>query len=199
MNLFDAFITLAQTATTPAPADASSALGWWVVGLLMLAAIMVALELFVPSGGLISVVAGLCAIAAVVLAFRISMTTGALALGLVVVLTPTILWLAIKVFPSTPVGRHIILTEGSTEEDMQRRLHERHAEAEAISSLIGAQGKALTGLRPGGTIRLDGEDIEAFAETGIIPAGTKVVITSVSGRQIRVMPADEAGDFTSPA
>ncbi|MCC6909272.1 MAG: hypothetical protein IT430_15140 [Phycisphaerales bacterium] len=199
MSPLDAFINLAQTTTAQAPADTGGALGWWVVGLLMLAAIMVALELFVPSGGLISVVAGLCAIAAVVLAFRISMTTGGIALGLVVVLTPTILWLAIKVFPSTPVGRHIILTEGTTEEDMQRRLHERHAEAEAISSLIGAQGKALTGLRPGGTIRLDGEDIEAFAETGIIPAGTRVVITSVNGRQIRVMPADEAGEFTTPA
>ncbi len=196
MSLSDVIITLAQT--TPAPADANSSLGWWVVGLLTLAALMVALELFVPSGGLISVVAGLSAIAGVVVAFKISIVTGLIALGLVLVLTPTILWMAIKVFPSTPVGRNIILTEGTTEEDMQRRLHERHAETEAISSLIGAQGKALTGLRPGGTIRLDGEDIEAFAETGIIPAGTKVVITSVNGRQIRVMPADEVGDLGRP-
>ncbi len=196
MSLSDVIITLAQT--TPAPADTNGALGWWVVGLLTLAALMVALELFVPSGGLISIVAGLSAIAGVVVAFQISIVTGLIALGLVVVLTPTILWMAIKVFPSTPVGRNIILTEGTTEEDMQRRLHERHAEAEAISSLIGAQGRALTGLRPGGTIRLDGEDIEAFAETGIIPAGTKVVITSVNGRQIRVMPADEVGDFGRP-
>ena len=199
MSLCDVLTMLAQTPATPASApDNSAALGWWVVGLLTLAALMVALELFVPSGGLISVVAGLSAIAGVVVAFQINVTTGLIALGLVAVLTPTIFWLAIKVFPSTPMGRNIILTEGTTEEDMQRRLHERRAEAEAISSLIGAQGKALTGLRPGGTIRLDREDIEAFAETGIIPAGTKVVITSVNGRQIRVMPADEAGDFGRP-
>lgn len=192
MSLFDVVITLAQT--TPAQPDKGGALGWWVVGLLSLAAVMVALELFVPSGGLIAVVAGLCAMGGVVVAFKISVMTGLMALGLVLVLTPAILWMAIKVFPSTPVGRNIILTEGTTEEDMQRRLHERHAENEAISSLIGAEAKALTGLRPGGTIRLDGEDIEAFAETGIIPAGTRVVITSVNGRQIRVMPLDEPGD-----
>jgi membrane-bound serine protease (ClpP class) len=196
MSLSDALITLAQT--TPTPPDDSGALAWWVVGLLSLAAAMVALELFVPSGGLIAVVAGLCALGGVVLAFKISILTGTIALGLVVVLTPTILWMAFKVFPSTPVGRHIILTEGTTEEDIQRRQYERHAEAEAISSLIGAEAKALTGLRPGGTIRLDGEDIEAFAETGIIPAGTRVVVTSVNGRQIRVMPADEVDNRSRP-
>lgn len=199
MSLTDVLIMLAQTTAAPAPVpDNSTALGWWVVGLLTLAALMVALELFIPSGGLISIVAGLSATAGVVVAFQIDLVTGTIALGLVAVLTPTIFWLAIKVFPSTPMGRNIILTEGTTEEDMQRRLHERHAEAQAIGSLIGAQGKALTGLRPGGTIRLDGEDIEAFAETGIIAAGTKVVITSVNGRQIRVMPVDEAGDFGRP-
>lgn len=197
MILSEAIWTLAQG--TAAAQNGSGVLGWWVVGLLTLAALLVALELFVPSGGLISILAGLSAIAGIAVAFRVSPVTGAIALGIVAVGAPTIFWLAIKVFPSTPVGRNIILTAGTTEEDIQRRLSERQAEARAITALVGAQGKALTGLRPGGTVRIDGEDIEAFAETGIIDAGTRVVITSVSGRQIRVMPADEADAGGRPA
>jgi len=193
----DSIWMLAQ-GTAPA-GNGAGLLGWWVVGLLTVATLLVAVELFVPSGGLISIVAGLCAIAGVAIAFRISAMTGAAALGIVAVGTPTVFWLAIKVFPSTPVGRNIILTAGTTDEDIQRRQTERRAEAQAISALVGAEGKALTGLRPGGTIRIDGEDIEAFAETGIIDAGTKVVITSVHGRQIRVMPAGEVDKSGRPA
>lgn len=197
MILPEAMWTLAQATT--AAQNGSGVLGWWVVGLLTLSALLVALELFIPSGGLISILAGLSAIAAIAIAFRVSPLTGAIALGIVAGGVPTIFWLAIKVFPSTPVGRNIILTAGTTEEDIQRRLSERQAETHAISALVGARGKALTGLRPGGTIRVDGEDIEAFAETGIIDAGSMVVITSVSGRQIRVMPVDAIEDTGRPA
>ncbi|MCL4199122.1 MAG: hypothetical protein KJZ69_16660 [Phycisphaerales bacterium] len=189
MTPADSIWVLAQGAT--AAGNGPEVLGWWVVGLLTMAALLVAVELFVPSGGLISVVAGLCAIAGVVIAFRINVMTGLVALGLVAVGGPTVFWAAIKVFPSTPVGRNIILTAGTTEEDIQRRQSEKRAETQAITALVGARGKALTGLRPGGTVRIDGEDIEAFAETGIIQAGTRVVVTSVQGRQIRVMAADE--------
>ena len=191
MTLGESIWLLAQGTTTTATGNGPGILGWWVVGLLTLATLLVAVELFVPSGGLISIVAGLCAIAGVAVAFQVNVMTGLTARGSVVVGGPTVFWAAIKVFPSTPVGRNIILTAGTTEEDIQRRQSERRAETQAITALIGAEGEALTGLRPGGTVRIDGEDIEAFAETGIIDAGMKVVVTSVQGRQIRVMAAQE--------
>lgn len=185
MIALDRMILLAQNAQ---PADTTGALGWWVVGLISIAAFFVALEVFLPSHGLLSLVAGLCAMAGVVTAFRISPMTGAITLGIVAVCTPASFWLAIKVFPSTPVGRRIILTDGSTEDDMQQRMHERSIEDEALSSLVGMEAIALTGLRPGGTIRIQGRDIEAFSETGLIDAGQQVIIASVNGRQIRVQP-----------
>jgi membrane-bound ClpP family serine protease len=136
----------------------------------------------------------LCAIAGIVFAFRISTTTGVLTLGLVAVSTPATMWMAIKVFPYTPVGKRIILSEGSSEEEMQQRSSTRTAEQQALGALVGMKAMALTGLRPGGTIRIEGQDIEAFAETGFIDAGTDVVVASVRDRQVRVRPVSPNDD-----
>lgn len=178
----------AAASAAQAGSEGDSVLLWWVVGLFVLGMIFGALELFIPSMGMLSVLAALCTLGSIAVAFRIGPGTGASVLALVLVSAPLLAWAALKVFPSTPIGRHIILNEGTTEEDFQRRSSERAAEAEAITLLIGARGKALTDLRPGGTVRIEGEDVEAFAEAGMIRAGTDVQISTISGRQIKVVP-----------
>lgn len=162
----------------------------WMIGLFVLAAALMTLEIFIPSGGLLGAAAALCALGAVGMGFRISTPMGILALVIVAVSTPTAAWMAVKIMPNTPIGRKIILSEGSSEDDLQRRSVERSRETEAITALVGATGTAITDLRPGGTARVEGEDIEVFAEVGYIERGTDVEITRIAGRQIRVRPVE---------
>lgn len=177
---------------TPAVQDVSavvaaeSNLFWWCVGLLAISLALGVLEMFIPSGGIIGVGAVVCAIASIVVGFREDPLLGMAAMGAAIAATPTLFWIWVKVLPHTPVGKKIILTEGTSEEDLTRRELDRRKQEEALSSLVGARGIALTDLRPGGTIRVEGEDIEAFAEIGRITAGSNIEIVSVGGRQIRV-------------
>jgi membrane-bound ClpP family serine protease len=135
---------------------------------------------------MIGIVAALCAVGAVIVAFRIGPGYGMSSLGFMAIATPTTFWVGLRVFPYTPVGKRIILSSGSSPEDLQRRESERLAENQSIRALVGAEGVAMTALRPGGTIRIDGVDVEAFAETGMIEAGQAVRIVSTSGRLLKV-------------
>ncbi len=179
-------IHLAYT-TPPLGTDSGNeALLIWVFGLFAIALGLVVLEIFIPSGGVIGIAALLCSIAAVGLAFRIGIGYGLSAAGFWVLATPSSVWVALKVFPNTPVGKRIILTDGTTSDDIQKRDVERQFENRSIASLVGMTGEAITDLRPGGTIRIEGQDVEAFAESGYIEVGETVEIVSTNGRQLKV-------------
>ncbi|MEZ6076434.1 MAG: hypothetical protein R3C56_12480 [Pirellulaceae bacterium] len=78
--------------------------------LLYIAAIALAMvDLFVPSGGMLLVLATLAALAAVLFGFRSGNTVGMGMLTLVVATIPVFVFLAIKIWPHTPLGRRIIL------------------------------------------------------------------------------------------
>ncbi len=183
---------LARAGGTPAGTPAvvanagNEALLIWVFALFGVAVAIAALEIFIPSGGVLGAAAFLCSVAAIVVAFKISTGYGAAATGFAVMATPATIWMGIKVFPNTPMGRRIILSAGSTPDEMQIAEIEKREELRAISSLVGARGRTMTALRPGGTMRLEGEDVEAFAETGMIEADVEVEIVSIADRQLRV-------------
>ena len=180
--------TAAQAAGAAEPGSAFA----WCVGLLLAAVALGILEMFVPSFGTIGLGALVCAIAGVIAGWTHDPLTGLAATGFVAAAGPTMLWVWVKVLPHTPVGKRVILSQGDREEDQARREVERRQEEEALLSLVGARGTALTELRPGGTVRIEGEDVEAFAEIGMISAGSAVEIVSVAGRQIKVRAARQA-------
>lgn len=177
---------LAQSGSATAGDAGNEALLVWVFALFGVALAVAALEIFIPSGGILGAASFLCAVAAIIVAFRIGSGFGLSATGFAVVATPATIWLGLKAFPNTPVGRRIILSAGSSPDELQKREIEKREEEQAITGLIGARGKTMTALRPGGTLRIEGEDVEAFAETGMIEADVEVEIVSIQGRQLRV-------------
>jgi len=185
-TLYKSILLQLAQGTTTSPDAGNEALLIWVFSLFGIALTLSALELFIPSHGLLGIGAFLCAMAGIGVAFKIGPGYGLSSIAFTVVATPTMIWVWIKVFPNTPVGRRIILTAGSTPEEMQKRELDRHEEARAITALIGARGKTMTALRPGGTVRIEGEDIEAFAETGMIEADEKIEVVNIHGRQVKV-------------
>ncbi|MHC5009117.1 MAG: NfeD family protein [Planctomycetota bacterium] len=46
----------------------------------------------------------------------------------------------------------------------------------------------MTDLRPVGVVKIDGQRIDALAESGIVEAETPVVVTDVYDNQIKVRP-----------
>ena len=102
-----------------------------------------------------------------------------------IVISPIAFAFALKVWPNTPIGRRLILGDASDDLD-EEAPPPTDASDELRQALVGATGVAMSDLRPVGTVRIEGERVEALAEGGMIDAGQDVRITAVEGNRIRV-------------
>jgi len=156
------------------------------LGLLGLSVLLVVLEAFVPSGGVIGIGALISAIAGIVFLFRYEPIWGAIGLLATAILGPMVFVFSIKMLPSTPIGRSMMGRSG--EEIAQDQYEARKAQQSERSKLIDAHGVAITDMRPGGIIEIDGSRHDAIAQGGIIDRGTPVRVTKVEGISIQVQP-----------
>lgn len=165
----------------------SEAMIWWGFGLFAASVIVLALELFVPSGGVLGLLSAALAIGGVVCFWRVSPTWGVTALLALMILGPLAAGFFVKIWPDTPVGRMMILGS-SADEEQERAEHELAADARraGLESLVGATGRALTDLRPVGVVLIDGQRRDALAEGAWIEDGTEVRVVRVEGSQLRV-------------
>ena len=69
---------------------------------------ILALELFLPSAGMLGALAGCMIIASVVMAFLTSWYTGMVFLLVTLLLVPVMLMLMIKIWPHTPIGKRLL-------------------------------------------------------------------------------------------
>jgi membrane-bound ClpP family serine protease len=156
----------------------------WAAAFISIALILYAIEIFVPSGGVIGLVATISLISGIVALFWVNTTLGIIGTIVVIVAAPFVMALAIKIFPSTPVGRLLTLN------DAQKAGVVRYdaARDENPDQLVGATGTAVTELRPVGTCKINGQRLECLAEGGLILPGSSVKVISVDGMQIKVRP-----------
>jgi membrane-bound ClpP family serine protease len=175
---------LAQSATT-----ANSSPIIWAFIFIGIALILFFIEVFVPSGGLLALVGALAVIASLIAFFIHDVNTGLVATGIYIVFGPVLVWIAFKIWAASPLAKRMILggiVEEDNEEASQRskaRTEERQAD---LQLLVGQQGITVTVLRPIGVIRIDGQRIDAMAETGTIEANTPIEVVSVYDNQIKV-------------
>lgn len=171
----------------------NEALLWWGFGLLLASAVVLALELFVPSGGVLGLLSAALAIVAVVCFWRVSPAWGMSSLLAVLILGPLALGFFVKIWPDTPIGRLMILGSNAPEErDRAGREVADAARRDEMDALVGARGRAITDLRPVGVVLLDGQRREALAEGAWIESGREVRVVRVEGTQIRVREAPKA-------
>ena len=156
----------------------------WGLALLGISVVMLVVEVFVPSGGIIAVIAAICAITGVGMLWRYDTVWGVTGLLSVLVLGPMAMAWGFKMLPHTPVGRAIL--GGRTDEEVEATNRAEEDRQMRLRALVGAEGVSLTDMRPVGEVDVDGETIEAFAEHDWIGAGERVVITSAAGLEIRV-------------
>lgn len=156
----------------------------WGFGLLAAALLLLVVEVFVPSGGVIGILSLVSAIAGVVMFWRVSWVWGATSMMLVLVLAPVCFNFALRMMPYTPMGRHLFLTDSAEESARQAERLEEERQAEA--ALVGAVGVASTDLRPIGVADIEGTRVEVLAVGGPIDAGARVRVVDVQGNQVRV-------------
>ena len=151
-------------------------------GLLALAFFLVLLELVVPSGGILGVCAGAAMLAAVVIGFLHSFTLGAAMLMIAGFGVPLVIWLGLKLWPNTPIGRRMLNID--PEVDAARR----KLEEESRNRWLGKVGVAKINLLPNGIIEIDGQSLDAISLGGAIDRGTHVEVVNVIAGKIHVRP-----------
>jgi membrane-bound ClpP family serine protease len=158
----------------------------WGLVLLGAGVLMLLAEMFLPTGGLLGILAGLCAAAGIIILFKHDTTWGFTALLCVLILGPMAAGFLVKVWPHTPIGRAIFGTP--SEDEVQKQRLSEEAERETWLALVGKEGLVLSDLRPVGIVEIDGRRYDALCETTLIRAGQKVRVTSVESRQVKVRP-----------
>lgn len=161
-----------------------NALILWGFGLLGAAALLLVLEVFVPSGGVLGVTALIVAIAGLVAFWRVDWIWGVSSTGVVIVLTPMAVNFMLKIMPHTPMGKHMFLQDDP--EAVARRERAELERREQEQALVGAVGTAISDCHPVGRADIEGTKIDVLAEGGAIDAGTPVRVTKVEGNQVKV-------------
>ena len=162
---------------------------WWLafaVFLYLACAALLAAEIFVPSGGLLTLCAMACAAGGVYIFFQQSTTVGVLGLVSAGIMVPVVLLCAYKIFPHTRFGRAVTL------EAPTRRVGDGIPDGEQMQDLIGRRGVTRSPLRPVGSCDFSGRRVECMAESGYVDRGKTVEVISVQGSQVTVRQIKES-------
>ncbi|HUW18288.1 MAG TPA: NfeD family protein [Sedimentisphaerales bacterium] len=158
-------------------------MGWWLVLAIFLylacAALIIA-EVFVPSGGIISVFALGCLIGGVAIFFRQSTTAGWIGVIVAAVMIPSVLVVAYRMFPKTRFGKSVTLAPP------ERQQGDAIPDTVELKGLLGSEGVVITPLRPVGMCDFSGRRLECVAESGYVDKGKKVKVIEVESTQLTV-------------
>ncbi|MBL9125053.1 MAG: hypothetical protein JNG90_15555 [Planctomycetaceae bacterium] len=158
----------------------------WAALLLLLGLALVALEMFIPSGGVLGVLSALSILAAIVLAFFDGPGTGLAFVLTTAVAIPAILAAALRVWPDTPMGRHILLGVPTPEEVLPDSPLRRE-----LKSLVGKYGVAKSVMLPSGVVLVEGQSVDAVGQGMAIEPGQRIKVIEVRGTRVVVRPVDD--------
>jgi membrane-bound ClpP family serine protease len=138
--------------------------------------------LFVPSGGLLTVLAAISVVVSVVVAFTIGIREGVILLSVTVVLVPVVLVAAVRVWPYTPIGRLMLISRPKHPDEVLPD----NAQYRGLRDLIGRTGVSTTKMLPSGVVEIDGKSYDAVGDGVAIDAGVAVHVIDVRTNRIVV-------------
>jgi len=162
---------------------------WWMifaVFLYLTCAALIIAEVFVPSGGLISICALACLVGGIAIFFHQSIIAGWIGVGIAAIMIPTVLIFAYRIFPKTRFGKSVTLTPPEREQG------DAVPDTDKLKDLLGAEGVVLTPLRPVGMCDFSGHRIECVAEGGYVDKGKKVKVINMESTQLTVRIIEES-------
>ena len=162
---------------------------WWLlfaIFLYLVCAALIVAEVFIPSGGLLSICAIVSVAGGVAIFFRHSEVAGWIGVLVAIVMVPSLLVTAYKILPQTRFGRQVILAPP------QRERGDAIADTTELEMLVGQVGRVLTTMRPVGMCAFDGRKVECVAESGYVQKDKTVTVIHVEGTQVTVRVVEEA-------
>jgi membrane-bound ClpP family serine protease len=159
----------------------------WAALLLVLGLGLAVLEVFIPSGGILGFLAVSAIIAAVVLGFTDPRPwVGFATLAAAVIGLPGAIVMALRWWPSTPLGRRMLLRVPRGQDVLPDSPRKR-----GLKDLINRVGHAKSQILPSGAVTIDGRTIDAVSEGMPIEAGQPVRVIEVRGNRVVVRPVDD--------
>lgn len=156
----------------------------WGLGLLFAALLLLLMEFFVPSAGLIAILAACCAIAGLVCLFRFNPLWGFMGLVGMLFAIPGVLYAGVSLWRNTPFGRRMIGIP--SEEEVAEKAEKESEFVRSRMKLLNKQGVVVTDLRPVGLVEIDGTRHDALCESDFLRPGAKVRVVHVDANQVRV-------------
>jgi membrane-bound serine protease (ClpP class) len=163
-------------------------MGWWLVLAVILflacAALLIA-EVFIPSGGILSIFSMGCLMAGLVIFFKHNTTMGIVGITVALIMIPAVLIIAYRILPDSKFGKKVFLSPPV------RQKGDAIPDMDHLKDMLGAVGSVITPLRPVGMADFDGSRIECVSESGFIDNEKNVKIIKVEGTQLTVRVVDE--------
>jgi membrane-bound ClpP family serine protease len=160
--------------------------------LVLLGLILLAAEIFLPTGGILFVLAIGALVAGIAMSFYHDVTEGLILLAAVFVVIPVAGPILLHLMPRTTMGRKLFLE--ATEEDASMALMPVILELE---QLRGRYGKTVSSLRPAGITEFDGRRVDTLSEGDMIDPGQWVRCVDVKAGRVIVRPVERPPDLES--
>lgn len=166
----------------------------WILMLVGTGLGLILLEVFVPSGGVLGLLAVVALGAGVVTAFvEQGPLLGMGVLAGTFLAVPAVLGAAFRWFPATPLGRRVLPPPPDADEVLpdvaQRRL---------LRGLVGRVGRTTSDLLPWGSVAIDGVTCDAVSEGGPIGRDAAVEAVGIQGRAVVVRAGGPAAATPPP-
>jgi len=144
--------------------------------LIVVALVLIAFEIILP-GGILGVIAGLCVIAATVLAnidYGIWMAVAVFFSSAVLIIT--LILIEFKLLKNTSLGNAFFLKNSVT----------GHTGPTTDVSLVGKHGMAVTRLNPSGKVTIEGKNYEANSQDGYIEAKQEISVVAQNNFKLTI-------------
>lgn len=158
----------------------------FAIFLYLVAAALIIAEVFVPSGGIISICSLACVIAGVAIFFNHSTLAGWIGIFTAIIMIPVVVIFAYHIFPKTSFGKAVTL------KPTERTPGDALPAGESLQQLLGQTGTVISPLRPVGTVDFDGQRIECVAEAGYVQKEKQVKVIRVQGNTVTVRQTEQS-------
>ena len=134
-------------------------------------------EIFIPSLGILTVIAlAVLSYSLYIVFTSISTTAGVVFTGLDIILVPLIIFFGIKILAQSPLA-------------LKKELSRQNgvvSQKEKLEAYINMKGEAVTDLRPAGMAQINSQRVDVVTDGEYIDADTPVIVTGVAGNRIVV-------------
>jgi len=154
---------------------------YWTFGLLALGLVLILVEVFIPSMGILGTLAAISIVSGGVLAY--TSDPNGIFVGYVItsiVFIPLMIFTGLKILPKTPIGRSIMLTGFSFNSA------EAQATESGLEELVGMSGETYTYLRPAGIALINDRRLDVVTQGEMVDKGRPVRVIKVEGNRIVV-------------